>query len=215
MTLAGQWYGSATMWAAVTAVLAATAIGVGAWATLRASNPRRRLLYGTTSAARLINASDMVRNTLRVTRAGTVLADPHVLVVEVRNDGRRDVASGAYDAGQPIRLDLGAPVVDVLESESTPAGIQMPTIAVSGTELHLGPSLIAKGQRIRLTVLVDGPGPQLTFHAALVDVQVTSLADAATREARRKSHMSSAMSAMFFIFILWAIVSSLVTAWRS
>ncbi|GHC73071.1 hypothetical protein [Streptomyces cinnamoneus] len=168
-------------WTALT-VLASLLTGfLGGWATLRAANPRRQLAYWMPAATRLLHTSDSVGD-LVVMRGGQTLRHPHVLDVRLMNRGRRDVASSHFDSGTPIRLNVGAPIVEVLDVASQPGWLHTPTTAVDDTALTIAPGLIAKGQTIHFSVLVDGPAPRLTCQASLIDVTVQE-----KRETNRQS----------------------------
>ncbi|MGP4111979.1 hypothetical protein ACTWP5_13815 [Streptomyces sp. 4N509B] len=173
MTTAGAWYTSGTLWTAVSAIAALVAIPVAAWVAIRVGNPKRLLSYDMSATALLrLGPSNAVRSTLEVRRNGAILTEPHVLEIELRNDGRRDIPSAAFDGGQPLRLDVGVPIVELLETSSAPHGYRVPPITVSGSALEVGPGMISRGQRLTLSVLADGRNPSLTLDVALLDVRI-------------------------------------------
>jgi hypothetical protein len=172
MFIAGEWYQSGTFWTAAGVVAGLIALPVSAWVAFRVAHPKRSVTYRLRSSAYLLHGFRHVRGSMQVSLNGEALAGPHVLLVELRNEGRRDVLSEMYEAGQPIRLHVGAPVLELLGASSEPAGLRPPVVVVAGSELRIGPSLISRGQRISFTVLVDGPQPRLDCHAALAGVDV-------------------------------------------
>src|SRR5258708_35624925 len=95
--------------------------GTAAWVGWLAVNPRRRLSYGMPVVTPLLNAGTDVRQGLEVRRDGVVLADPHVLEVVLASRGRLDIPSTAFDKDRPLILDVGAPILDVLQSPGTAA----------------------------------------------------------------------------------------------
>src|ERR1022692_2874095 len=172
MNAAGGWYLSGTFWAAagvVVAVLAAVAV---VWVTLTVGFPRRRLYFGLRAAAPLLAAPAGIRSDLELRHRGTALADPRVVTVELVSRGRRDIPSEAFDSGQPLVLDVGAPIVEVLQVTSGPGILPAPRITPDGAALNIGPSLIGRRQEITINVLTDGGQPSLACHSALIDVQV-------------------------------------------
>ncbi|MFI0980748.1 hypothetical protein ACH4SP_27525 [Streptomyces sp. NPDC021093] len=176
MILAEQDPDPENFWIALTVLTSLLTGFLGGWATLRAANPRRQLAYWMPAATRLLHTSDVVGD-LVVTRGGQTLRHPHVLDVRLMNRGRRDVASSHFDNGMPIRLDVGAPIVEILGVTSEPDSLHTPTSAVEGTAVTITPSLIAKGQTICFSVLADGPTPRLTCQASLIDVTVQERRD--------------------------------------
>ncbi|MEV4790134.1 hypothetical protein AB0K53_32665 [Streptomyces tuirus] len=165
---AEPFYVSATFWAAA-AVFATLGAGAGAiWATLRASNPKRRLSYwvGDTS---LLHST--VAGSLRVSRNGVTLADPRLVRVQIVNSSRRDIASAAFDGSNSIKMGLGQPVLEILGTESDPADAALPEVTVDGSELHIGPGRIGRGQSITWLVLIEGE-PTFSCRHSLIDVEV-------------------------------------------
>ncbi|GGP78529.1 hypothetical protein [Streptomyces melanogenes] len=172
MTLAESWYENAAFWSGAGVAVAIAAIVVGAWATLRAAYPRRRLTYYLRSIAPLIPPTASRHGRVAVEIGSVALTDPHVLHVELANPGSHDIPSSAFDGGDPIELDLGANVVTLLATTSTPPHAAAPSVNTDERILTVGPSLIAKGQLVTISVLVDGPAPELTVRTRLTDVSV-------------------------------------------
>jgi hypothetical protein len=172
MNVAGGWYTSGTFWAGagvVVAVLAAVAV---VWVTLTVGFPRRRLYFGLRAAAPLLAAPAGIRGDLELRHRGTALADPRVVTVELVSRGRRDIPSEAFDSGQPLVLDVGARIVEVLQVTSGPGILPPPQVIPDGTSLKIGPSLIGRRQEITINILTDGGKPSLACHSPLIDVQV-------------------------------------------
>src|SRR5713101_4736271 len=177
MDVTGVWYTSGTFWAGagtVTAVLGAVAV---VWVTFTVGFPRRRLYYGMPAAARLLTAPAGMRSDLELRHHGTLLADPRVLTIELVSRGRKDIPSDAFNDRQPLQLDVGAPIVEVLQVTSKPDALPTPDITPDGTLLKIGPSLIGKRHEITITVLTDGEEPSLTCQSPLIDVQVRQRID--------------------------------------
>src|ERR1039458_175888 len=161
MDVAGGWYTSGTFWAGagvVVAVLAAVAV---VWVTLAAGFPRRRLYFGLLAAAPLLAAPAGMRGDLELRHRGTALADPRVVTVELVSRGRRDIPSQAYNDRQPLVLDVGARIVEVLQVTSEPGILPPPQVIPDGTSLKIGPSLIGRRQQITINILIDGGTPTI------------------------------------------------------
>ncbi|MEU1820296.1 hypothetical protein ABZ543_34730 [Streptomyces roseifaciens] len=199
-------------WTAMT-VLASLLTGfLGGWATLRAANPRRQLAYWMPATTRLLHTSDSVGD-LVVMRGGQTLRHPHVLDVRLMNRGRRDVASSHFDSGTPIRLDVGAPIVEVLDVVSQPDWLHTPTTAVDDTAVTIAPGLIAKGQTIRCSVLVDGPAPRLTCQASLIDVTIQEKRETSRQNAVIANAVSYMLLSLGAILLLLPTLESWVEPW--
>src|ERR1022692_3927140 len=133
MDVAGAWYASGTFWAGAGVVVAVLAAVTAVWATLSVGFPRRRLYYGLRAAAPLLTAPAGMRSDLQLLHRGTPLADPHVLTVELISRGRKDIPNGAYDGGQPLQLDVGSRIIEILQITSEPETLVAPQVAASET----------------------------------------------------------------------------------
>jgi hypothetical protein len=168
-------YASATFWAAA-AVFAAIFMGIGAmWATMRASNPKRRIAYWFQDTP-LLQGHQSLDGSLEMRRNGTVLGDPRLVRIQLRNTSRRDVASASFDQGEPFRVDLDTPILDVLGVETQPATAQPPPATPDGAELRIGPGRIGRGSQVTYLLLIDGP-PSYACRHALIDVKVVEADD--------------------------------------
>jgi hypothetical protein len=177
MNVAGAWYTSGTFWAGagvVVAVLAAVAV---VWVTLSVGFPRRRLYYWLRAAAPLLTAPTGMRSDLQLLHRGTPLADPYVLTIELISRGRKDIPNDAYNGGQPLQLDVGSRIIEILQITSEPETLIPPQVTASETLLRIGPSLIGKHHQITINVLTDGGQPSLTCRSPLVDVQIRQRID--------------------------------------
>jgi hypothetical protein len=178
MILADAWYASGTFWA-IAGVAVALVFGVAAvWVTWWVGNPRRRLVYGMPSVTRLLNDSDGIAGSLEVRRDGKVLTDPYVVTLQLANRGRFDIPRSLSDAGTPLRLDVGTPIVEVLKVASSPTEFKRPAVVAGDSWVDLGPSLISRGQTVEIVLLADGPAPVLTCpERPLIDVEMRELSD--------------------------------------
>lgn len=166
-----------TVESALTLLVGLVTGALGSWATLRAANPKRRLAYWMATVSPILNASHAAGELL-VMRGGQALRDPHVLDIRLTNSGRRDIASSHFDSQLPIQLDVGAPIVEILGITLEPASLHMPTVVMDGAALKIAPGLIARGQTLSFSLLVDGPTPCLSCRASLIDVTIHERRDA-------------------------------------
>jgi hypothetical protein len=173
VTVAGQWYASAAFADTVALIaIALVAMLVGARVAVSTGFPRRRLYWSMPVIAPLLSAPEGMRDDLELRRNGIPLRDPHLLEVHLASRSRRDISSDDFDSHEPLRLDVGANIVEILRTSSTPATPPAPDITHDTTALKIGPSLIGKRQRITITVVADGADPHLTIEARLINVDV-------------------------------------------
>jgi hypothetical protein len=173
VTLADQWYASAAFADTVALIaVAVIAMAVGAKAAIYAGFPKRRLYFSMPVIAPLLSAPEGIRGDLELRHKEISLDDPHLLEVKLISKSRRDIASGDFDSHEPLCLDIGANIIEILRTTSTPNSPPAPIITHEGTSLKIGPSLIGKRQDITVTLLADGPDPRLTYEARLINVDV-------------------------------------------
>ena len=172
MVEATQWYASGTFWAGAGAVVALLVGIAGAAISYIVGYPRRRLFYMLWSSVPLIAGPKDSAKELEVKHLGTALKTPQLVEIGMISRGRKDIPSSAYDQGRPIRLDLGTPILDILKVANLPESSQTPAIVIDGTALAVGPSLIAKGQRISVVVLTDSSHQKLSCSGSLIDVRI-------------------------------------------
>ncbi|MER5501349.1 hypothetical protein ABT096_29670 [Streptomyces sp. NPDC002561] len=172
VTLAGDWYTNGTFWAAM-AVLVALVVGAATvWATLKANNPKLRLGYGLEFTTELLGHGSAG---LTVTHNGVALSSPHVAVVTVTNEGRRDIVSSMFHNGDPLLFDLGGSVLGVLDVQITPSTGPVPFAHIVGAtygRVALDPCHLPRKQSIRISVVLDGPTSGIAPPRPLVNVDI-------------------------------------------
>ena len=128
-----------------------------------------------------------------------------MLTVQLVGRGRKDIPSDAYNDGQPLRLDVGARIVEILQTTSAPETLPVPSIAAYGTALAIGPSLIGKRHDITITVLTDGGTPSLTCRSSLIDVEVRARADERSDRAQAIQTLLVLAAALLFAGVSAAV----------
>jgi hypothetical protein len=162
------------------------------------ANPRRRLYYGMPRVTRLLAASTDVDN-LEIRRRGKVLQDPYVADLQLIARSRRDIPSDSFDKDEPLRLDLGVGIVEILQSPPK-ATTPPPKAVAEGTELLVGPDLISRRCNLTYTLLTEGK-PTLTAASRLVDVQVRKSGDESPR-----SVVMRAIAALVVAYLMFAVI---------
>lgn len=76
-----------------------------------------------------------------------------------------------------MTFDFGARVVEVLEVVSTPTTAPVPLVKPQESAIHIGPSLIVRGQRVIVTILVDGRSPTLSCTFPLKSIKLSQLVE--------------------------------------
>ncbi|MFJ4768469.1 hypothetical protein ACIP88_05030 [Streptomyces uncialis] len=174
MTLiaSSEWYASSTLWTTVTTSVVALSVGaLAAWATLRSTNPKRRLSYHLRENVALLDIeTHAVR--LSVSHGDTQLRSPRIVELVVKNSGRRDITSAQFHDGDPIVFDLQSRVVALI-SVSAPSTTIAPEPVVDATKLLVGPSLLKSKQEVSYTMLVDGEVEDVRCTAPLTDTHIS------------------------------------------
>lgn len=183
---------SGTFWGPASGVIAGAIITFAAtWWTLRATSSRRRLLYSMSAATPLINTRPGLPQNIEVRRADIVLTHPQVVTIELTSKGHSDITREAFDGSEPLRLDLGVPIVECLKVTTSPSDRPDPVWKTDGCVLLIGPGHIGKRQTTVFSVLVDGPSPHLSRpEQSLIDVDIDRRD--LEREQRRRSLVSTA-----------------------
>ncbi|MET8012695.1 hypothetical protein ABZU86_10845 [Streptomyces sp. NPDC005271] len=157
MISAESYIGSNDFWNTVITVIVTVLVAVSAaWATLRSVNPRRRLIWRQHVNVTLLRDVNPA-TAISVTHGQSVLSEPRLVELLIKNAGRRDVqSSDLVNAENSLVFDFGVPVVSVLESRVQPVTAAPIETSHSGSELRIHPGLISKRQVLELSVLVDG-----------------------------------------------------------
>jgi len=132
----------------------------------------RTLIYGMSPPTPLMNYFPANEDDVQILHKGEKLKNPHLAELTLQLRGRRDITSADWDADQPLTLDVGVPILAVLNSTSQPPVRPIPRLSVNDTALIVGPGLIAKDQKITFTLLVDNDNPRLTLKTHLQDVKI-------------------------------------------
>ncbi|WP_436739941.1 hypothetical protein [Streptomyces sp. BBFR102] len=176
LTLAKTWYEDGSFWQFTITSIVALAVGaLGAFATIRASNPRRRLSYSTLVNASLFVASHSQAGALTVRHLGTPVSRPRVVELELRNSGRLAITAAQFHDGQPLQVALGGTVVGVLDIKTSPSSTVAPSVDIhpeAPQKISIPPFLLARKQAVRMTLLIDGPKADVKVQAPLIDVVV-------------------------------------------
>jgi hypothetical protein len=145
---------------------------------------RRRFIYGMTVSAPLVNSS-VARPELHMLWREQEVTNPHILEVELAYRGRADVESSDFDKDRPLCLDMGVPIIDLVETVFHLAKAPLPRVEAVGTELRIGPDLLRKGQAMTFVVLADGPSARLACVNPVVNVKDREVRYQARQEAGR------------------------------
>jgi hypothetical protein len=169
--MAEPWYSSGTFWSIAAVAVGLIAIIVGAWAAFRSANPHRNLYIFIDSSIALLWTPRGLDGGVEVRIGGRTLTAPHVVTIEIISRSARDIPKTAFDDA-PLTLNLGVPVVAILEQRSKArTGLSEPAVVATARGLAIGPALLARNHKLRYTVLVEGR-PTLTPQGNLTDVHI-------------------------------------------
>jgi hypothetical protein len=165
--VAAGWYTSGTFWSGAAVIVAILSTVILAWITVWVAYPKHLLLFGmkTIPPKKLQGATRSRMDSL---------SHPQVLEIQIVSQGRRDIPSSAFDREIPVRLDIGAQIVECLGSESNDTSrAYCLRFDPNGTWIDIGPCLIGRHQTFSLYMLVDGVHPRLTCtRRSLIDINV-------------------------------------------
>jgi len=155
----GHWYTSSVFWGPASGVIAAVVIGaVGTWVAWKAGYLKSRLYYALASDTSLLPARSI--KGIEVRYGDKPLDAPRVVTVVLRNGGRRDITRGAFD-GTPLRLDIGAHIVESLNVITAPPDQPVPQVTADGSVIVIEPVKISLRETISVELLIDGESPEL------------------------------------------------------
>lgn len=183
MTLASApWYDSA-VWGFIAVPIAMFAIFAAVWIGLK-TIPRRIPLTVTFTRFPLLNRAAVVGESSKfnLTYDGIALKNPQVCAATLINRGNSDIPREAFDGAQPIILDFGGEVRDLLAPAEDDGSIT-PECRISGTTVEVLPQLLRSKQPYVVRALVEEPGERFHIQDHLVNVYVTRIS--AYDDARR------------------------------
>lgn len=190
---------------AVAAVVVAVIAAVIAY---RYVTPRARLVVGmTTTSLSVQSAAPGVSDRVTIQHADFgVLQNPAAVRILLADVGRVDVTSSHFDGGHPLALEIGAHILDPLETirNNRPDQI-LPPRQIIESGLLVGPGLISRGQRLELEYLVDGDAHlQIASHSLReADVIISSWDGSPTRI--MAGWVATTFASMLFVFPLFMV----------
>lgn len=188
-----MWKGRGALLTVVLTVIGLLIAGLATYFGWKAlSPPKRQLTVTALPSAPLLPEAAATLAGLRVTVGDEPIGQPHLVTISISNTGRHDVSNAQYNGDVPIRIDLQARVVRVLQTTVKPQRGTEPPVVADDQQLRIGPGLLSRDQTLQLQVLVDGePAPgdlsTVTAHDLTdVDVSFRSASTAATAFRMRK-----------------------------
>jgi hypothetical protein len=125
------------------------------------------------------------------------------------NPDRRDIAKAQFD-GEPFRIDVGAKILDVVGTASTPGGAGFKAVTHDDTSLMIGPAVIGKHRTVSFTLLVDGDVPEPALpSSALHDFVIRRVtAGARWRYYSRRTRVLVAAASLATAGVLLGVIAS-------
>jgi hypothetical protein len=130
---------------------------------LRRQFPRRRLAFARSSLPLLVdNHAD-----LQVKFRDHNLESPYLVTIWISSQSRADIPSSTFDAGKPIRFQLGRPVLGVMNSRA-----HRLEWSLHQSDIEIPPQLVHPDSRLRVDLLVDGEPDRIKIDNPLVDIKL-------------------------------------------
>jgi hypothetical protein len=196
--------------AGVAVAVAAVLISILLW---RLGSPRRLLTYMLAADTPLLTrgARRLAGDELDVSLGGQALTDPHVIAIQVASRSRRDIRAADFDDQEPLKLDMGTPVLKMLRCYT--GGPDMPRIQVDvqDSKLAIGPGLLKYRQAIIVSLLTDGPVTLSCPNPALADVSVRHWSADQAYPHRRARQVLALLTILIVLAIGILTVASLPT----
>jgi hypothetical protein len=144
---------------------------------------------------------------LSVIHHGEKLANPHLLQVRLTSKSQRDIPTSAFDQRRPLCIDVGAPIVALLEARYNPDQAPLPKVTTAGTTLQIQPCKIRHRQDMTFSVLADGPSAHLK--CASNPILNYDLKPGKTYQTRpsRNMHIRSILGWASVIFLVFYLVA--------
>jgi hypothetical protein len=200
-------YTNGTFWAGAGAVVGVVSILAIGWVTWRAANPKRRLWYSMPTVTPLVSRGKELSRELKIIYGDHQLESPTTVNIQFISKGRLDIPRSAFDGQQPMQLDVGARIVEVLDVTTSPDR-PIPPLKPDGSKLFIGPALIGRREKIVISLLVDGDPNLSRLPQSLENVDIRR----GDPEQARQSRTVVAVGLVGVLFVLVAsLVSTLVT----
>ncbi|GAA3287483.1 hypothetical protein ACFFON_06105 [Arthrobacter citreus] len=177
-------------WLTIGSIVVAIILGIAAIVATRRSGKRRKKLMVSWEVVQLVPERSRARG-LVVSYEGEELKDPRLVQVILKNVGPSDIASGDFDADQPLQVlaEVVLPgvgphpvrpagdIIDVLDmrllepDRTDSLGPQGMIFSGGGDYVDVIPMLIRRGASITIDFLVDGP-VEVYFKSPLIDTDL-------------------------------------------
>ncbi|WP_406726628.1 hypothetical protein WJ438_20985 [Streptomyces sp. GD-15H] len=209
---AEPYIGSNDFWNTVITVVAALVVGAGAaWATLAAARPKRKLLWGDVENLRLI-ASRQAAASIEILHGGVSLQNPRVVRLTLKNSGRRDIVAADFASGDnSLVFNFHNTILSIISTDVEPNSAPEPALSSIGSNLCIQPGLIKSGQKVSISVLVDGDRKP-------VDCTAAHIVETPVKRAKKSDEFKPFLrrnSNWFINLIAYAVVAGFIVAFSA
>ncbi|MFG2272090.1 hypothetical protein ACGFNY_20305 [Streptomyces chartreusis] len=170
--IAAGYFGSNDFWNTLVSALLGIAVGVASvLATLKAQNPKRRIVWEVHSNQSLVPTTTSGAPSVTISHVHSTgpLTEARLVELKLRNAGRKDVIPGDFTLGnESLVFDFGVPVAALLDVATDPPSAPQPNIIISGNELKVASSPILRGQELSYSVLINGPEKKVKIKTAAI-----------------------------------------------
>jgi hypothetical protein len=196
-------------WTVAGPVIGLLGVVATVWVTLRVANTKRRLMYSMPVVTPLLNATPDMPTGIEVRRDGHILNSPRIANIKLVSRGTRDIRRSDFDGDQPVRLEIGTPIVECLKVSTIPPDRGHPACIIDGSALLIGPCLIGSRQSTTFSLLVDGPEPTLSDpEQILTDVRIMH-GDPDVRARGWKARVREVLTWLLIALVIWLLIEEL------
>lgn len=135
---------------------------------------------------------------------GSRLENPHIVVFEVRNDGRKPISSTDFESPLDIRLESKTSFVYSRVTGKIPKDIEA-NISSERQQISLKPTLLNPKDTITITAITSGAPPIFGSKARIVGISAVSLVDS-TNEKTSKATLVLLLSSSVLLLVAFALV---------
>jgi len=140
---------------------------------------------------------------------GLRLEKPHLVVFEIKNDGKKPILTTDFESPLDIRLESKTSFVRSGVTKRSPKDIET-TIKSEQQRISLKPALLNPKDVIEITAITSGDNPIFASKARVVGISNVSIEDS-TKEKPSKAKLSLLLSSSFVCLVVLSLMIDALT----